>query len=741
MLRDSLFVASFLLVAVVPLAPARGEPSKAETVLRVGAHAQDITPSHLPCLVSGGYFNAKADKVYHRIYSRSLVIDDGSGPIVIATMDNTGAFRPLFDEVKRLASESTGIPPERMMIASTHTHSGPAVRAATRALDPDPQYVKEVPGMMAEGIVQAFKKMVPARIGWAKTDAAGFTFCRRWIARSDRKPGNPFGGSDFARMHPKNTATDYIGPSGPVDSELSVLAFQTTDGRPLAVLMNFSQHYYGAPKLSSDYQGRVCTFIEERLGKDEYDPPFVGLFTQGTSGDLARPNYHGDGRGGFAGLDDYSNKLVDRAVAAYETIEFRDWVPVRFAERKLTIPYRVPTSEQLAWARETVAKMGESPRNMSEVHADEVTLLETAEPPEMIFQAVRLGEVGITALPFEVYSITGLKLKARSPLPCTFNVSLANGDRGYMPTPEQHLLGGYSTWIRRMSMAPEVEPLAVDTELQLLEEVSGEKRREEAETDGPYAHLVLNAKPVAYWRLGEFEGDVAKDHTGAGRHAKVEPAVAHYLSGSERVGFCGPDAVNRCLHFVTGRLMVDLPNIGNDYSVEMWFWNGFPNDARPLTAYLFSRGPEGSPGTPGDHVGISGASSEQPGLLGIYNGDRVKTSLRGGPVIEKKTWHHLVFVRRGKGVEIFLNGSMTPIVSGDVEVTYPPGCTQFCFGSRSDRFANLEGKLDEIAVYDRPLSASEVHMHYRQSEHAQTLSRADLESIDPSLPTESPVRP
>lgn len=96
--------------------------------------------------------------------------------------------------------------------------------------------------------------------------------------------------------------------------------------------------------------------------------------------------------------------------------------------------------------------MGERPRNISEVHADEITLLEKAEAPEMIFQAIRLGDVGIAAMPFEVYSITGMKLKARSPLPFTFNMSLANGDDGYLPPPEQHALGGYSTWIRRMSM-------------------------------------------------------------------------------------------------------------------------------------------------------------------------------------------------------------------------------------------------------------------------------------------------
>ncbi|MDD4267648.1 MAG: hypothetical protein GXY25_15880 [Pirellulaceae bacterium] len=733
--------AVMIAAAVVGLSSARGENPETPRTLRVGAHAQDITPTHLPCFVSGGYFNAKAGKVHHRIYCRSLVIDDGSGPIVLATMDNTGAFRPLFDEVKRLVAGETGIPVDRMAIASTHTHSGPAVRAATRGLDPDPHHVKEVPGMMAKGIVQAYKNLGPARIGWAKIDAANFTFSRRWIARSDRRPSNPFGGRDFAKMHPSRVDTDYIGPSGPVDSELSVLAFQRLDGRPLAVLMNFSQHYYGAPALSSDYQGRVCTFLEERLGREEADPPFVALFAQGTSGDLARHDYHGKGRGNFDGLDGYSNKLVDKAMAAYETITYHDWVPVRFAQRKLRIPYRAPTADERAWARQVVAKMGERPRNISEVHADEITLLEKAEAPEMIFQAIRLGDVGIAAMPFEVYSITGMKLKARSPLPFTFNMSLANGDDGYLPPPEQHALGGYSTWIRRMSMGREVEPLTVKTELELLEEVSGGRRREATEADGPYAQLVVNSEPVAYWRLGELEGDRALDRTGAGHHAKLEPMTAHYLTGPEGVGFCGPDVVNRCIHFAAGRLAVDLPDIGNEYSVELWFWNGFPNDARPVTAWLFSRGPEGDELRRGDSVGINGTSSNAPGLLGIESGGKDQPELRGGPAIQPKTWHHLVFVRRGKHVELFLDGSAEPIVSGEAEIGYPAGCTRFYFGGRGDRAASLEGKLDEIAVYDRPLAPSEVRMHYLQSNYPHTPSLADFRKMEELLPTSATATP
>ena len=51
------------------------------------------------------------------------------------------------------------------------------------------------------------------------------------------------------------------------------------------------------------------------------------------------------------------------------------------------------------------------------------------------------------AIPCEVFTETGLEIKAKSPFRTTFTMELANGHYGYLPTPEQHALGGYETWM------------------------------------------------------------------------------------------------------------------------------------------------------------------------------------------------------------------------------------------------------------------------------------------------------
>ena len=55
----------------------------------------------------------------------------------------------------------------------------------------------------------------------------------------------------------------------------------------------------------------------------------------------------------------------------------------------------------------------------------------------------------------------GLEIKKKSPLKPTFTIELANGYNGYLPTPEQHELGGYETWRARSSYL-EVDAVAQD---------------------------------------------------------------------------------------------------------------------------------------------------------------------------------------------------------------------------------------------------------------------------------------
>ena len=82
------------------------------------------------------------------------------------------------------------------------------------------------------------------------------------------------------------------------------------------------------------------------------------------------------------------------------------------------------------------------------VYANRVmNLKDSPENISVILQTFRIGDLGVCAIPFEVFVEIGLELKQKSPFDQTFTISHANGSYGYLPTPEQHELGGYETWL------------------------------------------------------------------------------------------------------------------------------------------------------------------------------------------------------------------------------------------------------------------------------------------------------
>jgi hypothetical protein len=166
-----------------------------------------------------------------------------------------------------------------------------------------------------------------------------------------------------------------------------------------------------------------------------------------------------------------------------------------------------------------------------------------------------------------------------------------------------------------------------------------------------------------------------------------------------------------------------IPNIGKTYSVSLWFWNGMPHDARPVTGYLFSRGRDLSLGAQGDHLGIGGTSAHT-GKLIFQTGDADNAALGGRTTIDRWTWNHVVLIRDAGKVTVYLNGNPKPEIDGQLKPTIPPTVAQFFLGGRNDNNANFEGRLDETAIYDRALTADEATSLYRAATAQERQAKA-----------------
>ncbi len=458
-------------------------PSQAVGGLSAGAYSVDISPEKLPAIRNGGFIQLEYGKVIDRLHARCFVLKSDDEIVAIAVVDSCMIPRDICNRTKVLVNQQTGIPIDRILIASTHTHSAPSVMNLCLGTSSDPNYERFLPPRIARGIVKAYANLEPARIGFTVVDAPNHTHCRRWLKHPDKYAFDPFGEKTVrAMMHPGYQNPDYIGEAGPVDSGLSLLSIQSADGkRPIGLIANYSMHYFGiGGGFSADYYGRFSSLMEKRIAADDSSKKsFVAAMSQGTSGDLHWMDYSKPRKENY-GIDKYTTELADIAFDAYQKIKYDNGdSTLAMAQTTLILKRRLPGKKRIAWAKEMNAKRGERrPKNRPEVYAEQVTWFVEHPEEELVLQAVRIGDLAITAIPNEVYGITGLKLKAQSPFQTTFNMELANGAAGYIPPPEQHYLGGYTTWpARTAGLETDAEPQIVDALLSLLEKLSGKKRK------------------------------------------------------------------------------------------------------------------------------------------------------------------------------------------------------------------------------------------------------------------------
>jgi neutral ceramidase len=470
-----------LVLSCLPAALLPGGPAPAgggQKVFRAGAFAVDITPTRFPVSVNGGMADRKATAAHDRLHARCLVLDDGTTRVAFAVCDSCMVPRAIVDEARELTRRATGIRKDRILISATHTHTAPTASGVFQS-DPDPDYVKYLPRQIAKGIERAVANLAPAQVGWGVAREPREVFNRRWLMKPGTALSDPFGGTtDKVKMNPGYLHEGLLKPAGPTDPEVSVLSVRTPGGRPLALLANYSLHYVGdVPPLSADYFGAFADRIKQLLGAAKGEPAFVGILSNGTSGDINNINYGAAApprRKPHEQIRLVADRVARAALEAYKGIKHRDWVPLAAAEKDIELGVRRPSAADVAKAREVIGKAkGGVLRTLPEVYARETVLL--AKYPAKVpvrLQALRVGELGIAAIPCEVFVEIGLEIKKRSPLRPTFTIELANGYNGYLPTPEQHALGGYETWRARSSyLEVNASRRITKTVLELLQEV------------------------------------------------------------------------------------------------------------------------------------------------------------------------------------------------------------------------------------------------------------------------------
>jgi hypothetical protein len=474
-------IALALVLCFSSASPGLAQPTPKKQ-FRAGAATSNITPLMGVPLDGTIMQIGPAKDVHDELHARCLVLDDGTTRLAFAVIDNTMVSREVYDHAKKLVHQHTGIPVQNICLSATHTHSTPR---AVVGLKPDSAEHKDYLDFLAirisDGIRRAVNQLAPAKIGWGSYPEPRFVHNRRGFLKEQFQAANknPFGiGGESVSMYPKAEA--FAKSAGPIDPEVSVLSVQHADGRPLAVLANYSLHYIGGipgGTVSADYFGVFADHLQQLLKADRQSPPFVGIMSNGTSGDIASVAL-GQAREKYRSYEKMTlvgETLAEESAKLVNSLDYRSDISLAAAGTELELEVRKPSEKRIAWANETKAAADHKGRlSRPQIYARESLILKDYPATVKIpLQAFRIGDLAIAQSPCETFAETGLSIKKGSPFAGqTFTIELANAFSGYLPSPQQFTWGGYETWPARSSFLEEqAEPKIRAALLQLLEQL------------------------------------------------------------------------------------------------------------------------------------------------------------------------------------------------------------------------------------------------------------------------------
>lgn len=424
--------------------------------LKAGAATSNITPP-LGTSIVGGFKPYPATHIHDELHARCMVLDNGDQRIALVICDLLGIHRCVSDEARRLIQVETGIPRDNVLISATHTHSaGTALGEGRYKADQQPDdYQRFVARRIADGVRRSINLLRPAELAFGTVEAPEHVFNRRWYMRPGTMPANPFGTMDVVKMNPPAGSPNLTEPAGPTDPTISLLAVREVDGPPIALYAAYSLHYVGGVgdgHISADYFAIFCTELTRLEGAEHQAIPYVAMLANGTSGDINNINFRQPrpGKPPYEQMRSVAHDVAGKVHAALPALKYSREILLDARYREPVIGSRRPTTEQLTWAQRTLAAAPADREkwDLPAIYADRTQHL--AEAPEQLptpLQVLRIGPAVIGSMPTEVFCEIGLEFKERSALKPAFLVSIAHGYLGYLPTPRQHDLGGYETWL------------------------------------------------------------------------------------------------------------------------------------------------------------------------------------------------------------------------------------------------------------------------------------------------------
>lgn len=391
--------------------------------IRAGVARRCITPP-IPTLMAGFFHEREATSVRDDLFCNAVVFESEERRIVLINLDLIAVDRGWADQARAIIADRLDMPGEAVLICATHTHTGPAVRPATRPEWVDFEWLEALPHTIADTVSDAADGMFDAMLMPGRTcdDTA---VCR--VARL--KDGSEHMGA---------SAGGIIGPAGPVDHELLALGIRELNGTPRGMVVCYGMHANvigggSADFLSADWQGEVCRSASRMYGED-----FVTVMLNAPNGDVYQRTWEPSRlpQSGPAKAVQIGRVLAAAAINCSEKAEPLETAGISWQWEEIEIPYYTRTEELRAHIDHLRAQ-----EDLPYLDAWWVRRFDEwphdGEVAQVPVQVLRLGDLTFVGLPCEIFSAWGLEVKRWSPTQWTAVASLANAWFGYIPTTDQ----------------------------------------------------------------------------------------------------------------------------------------------------------------------------------------------------------------------------------------------------------------------------------------------------------------
>lgn len=444
------------------VASANADPTPGQDCWKAGLAKVTITPE-LPMWMAGyGARSSPSEGTLHDLWAKVVALEDPEGTRgLLITLDLCGIDRDFSIEVRDAIAHRHGIPIDRIVLSTSHTHSGPVVGTNLLTMypldDEQKRLVTSYTEVLGETLIElagkAIGELAEARISWG-TGEAGFAVNRRENAQEQAEE-----------------LRSSLSLKGPVDHDVPVLCVKAPDGEVMGIVFLYACHCttLSANHFSGDYAGFAMIELEKAF------PKAVAMFVAGCGADqnpLPRRT-----------VDLAKNYGKQLAEAVKRTVKgpLRPVLgPLRTAYEEIPLDF-APIPDPSQWEAEAEADQL-ALANRAKLFLERLEAGESLDDPYPYpVQVWRLGDLSWFFLGGEVVVDYALRLK-RNLGPDTFVAAYSNDVMAYIPSLRVLNEGGYEGggamvyYALPGPWAEDVEERIIDACRRLLAHARGEGR-------------------------------------------------------------------------------------------------------------------------------------------------------------------------------------------------------------------------------------------------------------------------